>query len=64
MTKKDYVRIARALHRCYKLECETPAEARLVERAGVEIADELKADNGSFSRDRFMKAVRTGEGIK
>lgn len=56
MTKKDYIRLARALGHAKR--DVFGSEARLhVHKAALYVAEELAADNASFDRAIFMKAV-------
>ena len=56
MTRKDYVRLAAALHKA-RGYCETDNQRRGVERAVLCIAAELAADNPRFDRARFIAAA-------
>jgi len=58
MTRKDYRLIARALRR---LEGRASSERDhdLLRELVDELSDELKADNPSFDRDKFIDACLT-----
>ena len=51
MTRKEYVRIARAIKECVDIY-KSPCPATIADN----IANELKKDNPSFDKDRFLKA--------
>ena len=54
MTKKDYVRIARAVA-ISKSQMGPLAQAG-INLAAIELADELQEDNQHFDRARFLRA--------
>lgn len=60
MTRKDYIRIARAIaHTYHTTDARPDADARADEigRVADAIARELAADNGRFDYGRFMAAA-------
>jgi hypothetical protein len=64
MTRKDYIRIARALNRTYQTACDSqqcPEALEAILRSAYSIAGELAADNARFNGKHFMDVVR---GIK
>jgi len=61
MTRKDYIRIARALNSTYTSACETKQCAESLEailRASYSVASELADDNSRFNAKHFMSVVR------
>lgn len=61
MTRKDYIRIARALNSTYTSACETKQCAHVLEailRSAYSIACELADDNSRFNAQHFMAVVR------
>ena len=61
MTRKDYIRIARALNQTYPSACETHQSADTLEgilRSAYSIAAELIEDNPRFNGWHFMDVVR------
>jgi hypothetical protein len=66
MSKKDYVTVARILHKQLKGWSSDPANwvaAQAVEETAEELADSFAADNPRFDKVRFMNAVEEGMGI-
>jgi hypothetical protein len=61
MTRKDYIRIARALNQTYTSACESKQSPDVLEailRTSYNIESELVADNPRFDRNHFMQIVR------
>jgi len=61
MTRKDYIRLARALNSTYSSACSSrqcPAALEGILRAACAIASELAADNPRFNAEHFMHVVR------
>jgi hypothetical protein len=61
MTRKDYIRIARALRTTYSSACESGQSADAIEgvlRAAYSIASELAEDNPRFNAWHFLDVVR------
>lgn len=61
MTRKDYIRIARALNSTYTSACETKQCGESLEailRASYSVASELADDNARFNAQHFMGVVR------
>lgn len=59
MTKKDYIKLARALHDAYPLsENVTPHQTWI--NVVTNVAKVLKDDNRNMDYDRFFKAVVNG----
>jgi hypothetical protein len=61
MTRKDYIRIARALRSTYQTACEAKEKPEVLEgilRSVYSIASELAEDNSRFNGWHFMDVVR------
>jgi hypothetical protein len=61
MTRKDYIRIARALRATYSSACESGQSADAIEgilRSAYSVASELAEDNPRFNAWHFMDVVR------
>jgi len=61
MTRKDYIRIARALRTTYRSACESKQSADHMEgilRSAFSVASELAEDNPRFNGWHFMDVVR------
>lgn len=61
MTRKDYIRIARALNQTYTSACESKQSPDVLEailHTSYNIESELAADNPRFDRNHFMLVVR------
>lgn len=63
MTRKDYVRIARAFaaSRPSRYVLGDHAPRYQWEQSLIEVARELKADNGRFDAERFVRAAHEGD---
>lgn len=62
MTRKDYIRIARALRTTYTSACESGQSADAIEgilRTAYSVASELADDNPRFNGHHFMDVVRS-----
>jgi hypothetical protein len=67
MTRKDYIRIARALNSTYSSACETKQSADTLEgilRTAYSIAAELVEDNSRFNAWHFLDVVRGVKAIE
>lgn len=61
MTRRDYIRIARAFNETYTSACQTRQSAEALEailRSACSVASELADDNPRFNGHHFMDVVR------
>jgi hypothetical protein len=66
MTRKDYERIARAIHSAMIADKDNPERLSGIARAAMLIGGEMYAENARFDSERFYKAcgLRSADSVR